>query len=97
MDEDPLRQIASVTLGAGPYRVQVTWRDGQQDVIDLASHIARFKLYRPIRDGRVPFGRLHVGEYGVDLVWTNEIDMSAEAVWRLARYQASGAVSQAAK
>jgi len=31
---------------------------------------------------------LRVAEYGTDVVWTDEIDMAADTLWRLAQEQA---------
>jgi DNA-binding transcriptional regulator YiaG len=39
------------------------------------------------------FTRVRVGEYGADVVWSDEIDMSADTLWRLAREQSGATMS----
>jgi DNA-binding XRE family transcriptional regulator len=34
------------------------------------------------------FRKVRVGEHGTDIVWTDEIDMAADTLWRLAQEQA---------
>jgi DNA-binding transcriptional regulator YiaG len=40
-----------------------------------------------LRKSPALFRRVRVGEHGTDIVWSDEIDMSADTLWRLAREQ----------
>ena len=39
------------------------------------------------------FGRVQVGELGTDVTWTDEIDMAADTLWRLAQEQSGFTMS----
>jgi DNA-binding XRE family transcriptional regulator len=70
--------------------LRVHWRKGGESLVDVSGMIENFKLYAPLRHESELFRQVRVGEYGTDIVWTDEIDMSADTLWRLAREQ-SGA------
>ena len=53
----------------------------------MSGLIATFRVYEPLRRSRDLFRRVRVGEYGTDVVWSDEIDMSADTLWRLAQEQ----------
>jgi DNA-binding transcriptional regulator YiaG len=53
-----------------------------------------FRLYAPLRANRGLFNR--VGEGGTDIVWTDDIDMSADTLWRLAQEQSGETLTPAA-
>ena len=36
---------------------------------------------------------MQVGAHGTDIVWTDEIDMSADTLWRLAQEQAGATMT----
>jgi hypothetical protein len=38
---------------------------------------------------------VRLGEHGTDVVWTDEIDMAADTLWRLAREQAGETITPA--
>jgi hypothetical protein len=54
-----LPKLAGVAPAGGRFSVRVTWaegaRIGRQDIVDLAPMIFTFKVFRPLRDGTVPF------------------------------------------
>lgn len=79
-----LRSIRVLNL----YRVEVVWKDGRRAEIDLAPHILRYGLYRPLRDNPVAFGKAKVVDDGVAIAWPDaDIDISADAIAALERSQ----------
>jgi len=55
-----------------------------------------FRLYAPLRNSPELFGRVQLGEFGADVVWGDDIDMSAGTLWRLAQEQADAAALKSA-
>lgn len=88
MPRKVLPRIDAVSPGRKPMTLRVRWDRGYENLIDVSGMIERFKVYAPLRQAPELFGRVRVGEYGTDIVWTDEIDMSADTLWRLAREQA---------
>ena len=64
--------------------------------LTLSGPIETFRVYEPLRHSPDLFRRVHVGEHGTDIVWSDEIDMAADTLWRLAREQAGVTLSPAA-
>src|SRR5690348_12965121 len=83
-----LPRIAAVSTGDEPMVLRVPWDSGDESLIDVSGMIERFKVYAPLRESPEFFRQVRLGEYGTDIVWTDEIDMSADTLWRLAREQA---------
>jgi hypothetical protein len=89
-----LPRIAAVTPGARPLSLAVRWSQGDESLVDVSGLVETFRLYAPLRDDPGLFAKVKVGELGTDAVWTNEIDMAADTLWRLAQEQ-SGATMTA--
>ena len=87
MPRKPLPRIAAVVPGRSPLTLQVTWQAGGTSIVDVAGMIGTFRLYAPLRDDQALFARVQVGEYGTDVAWSDEIDMAADTLWRLAQEQ----------
>ena len=71
------------------YRIIVQWRDGPEEVeVDLAPHILRYAIYRPLRDDFGAFRQAEIVDGGVAIAWPSyDIDVSADTVAALARVQ----------
>ena len=54
-------------------------------LIDLSGMIQSFRVYAPLRQSPELFRQARVGEHGTEVVWTDEIDMAVDKLWRLAR------------
>jgi uncharacterized protein DUF2442 len=67
--------------------VVVTWDDGAKNRIDLTDMIVNFKVFASLRSGDL-FRTVRVGEYGWNIVWSHDVDMSADTLWRLSQEQA---------
>jgi hypothetical protein len=65
----------------------VRWDRGDESTIDLSGLIETFRVYAPLRASSELFRQVRLGECGTDIVWTDEIDMSADTLWRLAQEQ----------
>ncbi len=87
-------RILAVSADTKPLTLQVTWDRGQQTMIDVSALINSFAIFRPLRTSPELFGQVQVGEYGADIVWSDDMDMSADSLWRLAQEQ-SGATMTA--
>jgi DNA-binding transcriptional regulator YiaG len=88
MPRKVLPRITAASPGARPMTLRVRWDTGDETLVDVSGMIERFKVYAPLRQSSAAFGQARVGEYGTDIVWTDEIDMSADTLWRLAQEQA---------
>jgi hypothetical protein len=86
----PLPKLADVAPGPGRFTVAVRWaagsRVGRSDLVDLAPVIYTFKVFKPLRDGAVPFEGVQLGEWGASVVWPghDDLDIGAETIEELA-------------
>jgi len=83
-----LPRIVAVAPGEHPMTLRVRWEKGEASLIDLSGMIQSFRVYAPLRQSAELFRQVKVGEYGTDVVWTDEIDMAADTLRRLAQEQA---------
>jgi DNA-binding transcriptional regulator YiaG len=95
MPKKVLPRITAVTPEAAPMTLRVRWDKGDESLIDVSGMIESFRLYAPLRQSPELFRQVRVGEHGTDLVWTDEIDMSADTLWRLAQEQAGATMTPA--
>jgi len=93
MPRKVLPRIAAVTPGGEPLTLRVRWDKGDESVIDVSGVIGSFRVYAPLRQSPELFRQVRRGEYGTDVVWTDEIDMSADMLWRLAQEQAGATMT----
>ncbi len=63
-------------------------------MIDVSGVIETFLMYAPLRSDPGSFASVTVGEYGTHVAWSDDIDMAASTLWRLAQEQ-SGATMTA--
>ena len=70
------------------YRIAVVWRNGGTAKVDLAPHVLRYAIYRPLRDDLDAFRKAEVIDGGVAVAWPDlDIDISADAIAALHRSQ----------
>ncbi|HZU89564.1 MAG TPA: DUF2442 domain-containing protein [Stellaceae bacterium] len=62
----------------------VTWKCGAETVIDVSQHIADYAAFAPLRADDDLFLSVKVGEWGWCVHWTDEMEISADTLWRLA-------------
>jgi DNA-binding XRE family transcriptional regulator len=94
MPRKPLPRIAEVTAGQQPFTLRIRWDKGGESLVDVSGLIQSFRVYTPLRRSPQRFRQVRLGEHGTDVVWTDEIDMAADTLWRLAQEQ-SGATMTA--
>ena len=76
------------------HRIKLVWGDGAESVVDLSAVLARGGVFAFLSDPAT-FDAVAVGERGRTVVWRdpegNEIDLCADALWRLAHQDDSEA------
>ncbi len=93
MPRKTLPRIAALKAGERPWTLSIRWEQGGEAVVDVSGMIEKFRVYAPLRDAPELFRQVKLGEYGADAVWSDEIDMSADTLWRLAREQSGVTMS----
>jgi DNA-binding transcriptional regulator YiaG len=88
MPKKILPRLVAVTADKKPLTLRIRWDKGDESRVDVSGLIEAFRVYEPLRRSPGMFGRVRVGEHGTDVVWSDEIDMSADTLWRLAQEQA---------
>src|SRR5437016_716824 len=88
MPRKTLPRITDVAAGASSLSLRVRWDKGEESLVDVSGMIEGFRVYVPLRQSPEMFRQVRVGEYGTDVVWPQNIDMSADTLWRLAQEQA---------
>lgn len=94
MSKKPLPRIVAVSAGERPNTLHIHWDRGGESLIDVSGLIETFRVYAPLRQSAELFSQVRVGEYGADIVWSDELGMPADTLWRLAQEQ-SGATMTA--
>ena len=84
------------SLDKTPLTLRVRWQHGGESLVDVSGLVGAFRVYAPLREDRALFRRVHVGEQGTDVAWTDEIDMAADTLWRLAQEQSGKTLTAAA-
>jgi DNA-binding transcriptional regulator YiaG len=83
-----LPRIVGVTADKKPLTLRIRWDKGDESRVDVSGLIETFRVYEPLRRSPDLFRQARVGEHGTDIVWSDEIDMAADTLWRLAQEQA---------
>jgi hypothetical protein len=75
-------------------RLVVTWKGGAESPVDVGPHLTRHAIFAPLRPeargrarGLVPFHAVTIGDGGWCLHWTDEMEIAADTLWRLALEQ----------
>ena len=76
-----------VSAGERPNTLHIRWVSGDESLVDLSGLVETFRVYAPLRQSAELFRQVRVGEYGTDVVWSDELDMSADTLWRLEQEQ----------
>src|SRR5438552_2341147 len=90
MPRKALPRIVSVAPGKQPHTLNIRWNTGDDTLVDVAGIINSFRFYAPLRQNSQLFRQVRAGEQGTDIVWSDDLDMSNDTLWRLAQEQ-SGA------
>ncbi len=87
MPKKSLPRIVAVMADEKPLTLRVRWDKADESRVDVSNLVESFRVYEPLRRSPKLFARVRVGEHGSDVVWSDEIDMSADTLWRLAQEQ----------
>ena len=93
MPKKVLPRIVAVEADKKPLTLRIRWDKGDESRVDVSGLIETFRVYEPLRRSPKLFRQVRVGEYGTDVVWSDEIDMPADTLWRLAQEQAGVTMS----
>jgi len=93
MPRKALPRIVSVAPGKKGLSLKVRWNTGDETLVDVSGLVNAFRFYGPLRENPGLFRQVRVGEDGTDVVWNDELDMSADSVWRLAQEQSGATMS----
>ena len=93
MPKKTLPRIVSVAAGDKPMTLRLRWDKGGESLVDVSGVVGTFRVYEPLRRAPELFRQARVGEHGTDIVWTDDIDMAADTLWRLAQEQAGVTLS----
>ena len=88
MPKKTLPRIVAVASGDKPMTLRIRWDKGDESLVDVSGMIETFRVYEPLRHSPDLFRQARVGEHGADIVWSDDIDMAADTLWRLAQEQA---------
>jgi hypothetical protein len=91
-----LPRVAEIAPGPAPLTLRVRWQKGGESLVDVSGLVGSFRVYAPLRDDPVLFAQVRVGEHGTDVAWTEELDMAADTLWRLAQEQLGSTMTAAA-
>src|ERR1700678_1614464 len=86
-------RIVAVTAGEKPLTLRIRWDKGDESQVDVSGLIETFRVYEPLRRSPELVAGVRVGEYGADVVWPDDIDVSADTLWRLAQEQTGATMS----
>lgn len=76
----PMPKLRSAKPGSRPFTLELVWRDGARDTVDLTGVIFRAKVFVPLRDPDM-FARVRVIDYGTAVGWDeDEGDLSYAAL-----------------
>jgi AraC-like DNA-binding protein len=93
MPKKILPRIAAVSAGKKPQTLRLRWTHGGENIVDVSAMLEKFRVYAPLRQNAALFRRVRIGEHGTDIVWSDELDMSADTLWRLAQEQSGVTMS----
>lgn len=65
----------------------ITWKNGAESLVDLSDHLDAYAVFATLRDDDAAFQRVSVGEWGWNAHWTDEVEVAADTLWRLALEQ----------
>ena len=70
-------------------RLVIGWKGGAESIVDLSGFLVRFPVFAPLRADDALFAAVGVGEWGWNAHWSDDMEISADTLWRLALEQGS--------
>jgi hypothetical protein len=71
-------------------RLAITWTGGSESVVDVTDHLAEYAVFATLRADDDHFRKVEIGEWGWCVRWSDEMEISADTLWRMS--VAQGAV-----
>jgi DNA-binding transcriptional regulator YiaG len=93
MPKKTLPRVLAVSADGKPLAMRISWDEGGESLVDISDLISRFRVFEPLRHSPELFARARVGDDRTDVVWTDDIDISADTLWRLAQEQSGATMS----
>jgi len=62
----------------------VSWRGGAESIVDVGEFLAEYAVFAPLRGDDELFRSVEVGEWGWCIHWSDNMEISADTLWRLA-------------
>jgi hypothetical protein len=69
------------------HTLRIRWRDNGEDIVDLADLIAAKRALAALKKPKI-FAKARPGEHGWTVRWGGDLELDADHLYRLARYQA---------
>ena len=73
----------------GGRRLVITWRGGAENIVDVSKLLADYAVFAQLREDDGLFRKMTVGEWGWCSHWSDDLEISADTLWRLALEQGS--------
>ncbi len=64
-------------------RLAITWKGGAESVVDVSGHLAEYAVFAPLRQDDELFRTVEVDEWGWSVHWSDDMEISADTLWRL--------------
>ena len=77
-----IRNIRAVCADQGR-RLLITWKGDAESVVDVSGHLAEYAVFAPLRRDDALFRTVAVGEWGWCVHWSDDMEISADTLWRL--------------
>ena len=82
-----LPRLKSVRAVRAPWTLQVVWRDGSRDTVDLTGLVHRSRHFRRFLGEPLAFRKVKVVDWGAGVGWDNGLDYSADTLRTIADEQ----------
>jgi hypothetical protein len=66
-----------------PWRLAIIWKGGSESLVDVSDHLAVYAIFAPLRHDDELFRQVTVGEWGWCVRWSDDMEISADTLWRL--------------
>ena len=63
--------------------LMILWRGGAESIVDIGAFLAEYAVFAPLRENDEGFCKIEVGEWGWCVHWSDDMEISADTLWRL--------------
>jgi hypothetical protein len=84
---DDLPRVKTIRAGKAPWTLDVVWKDGSRDSVDLTGLVYRSRHFRQFIDEPSAFRKVKVVDWGAGIAWDNGLDYSAATLRTIAKEQ----------